>query len=105
MRNLNLDFQLQTKLQMSHAGALVWMLLNEETKGSVADEDVAVIAESNVKRIALHVDGLIGQKPFVVKTLSKMLSKVVGVSGAVIMSDGIAAFVLDMNNVVNEFAG
>ncbi len=34
-----------------------------------------------------------------------MLSKVVGVSGAVIMPDGIAAFVLDMNNVVNDFAG
>ncbi len=79
-------------------------LLNIPTKGSIGYDEVAVIVETNGKRIALHVDELLGQKQFVVKKLSNMLSKAVSVSGAVIMPDGAAVFVLDVNNVVNEFA-
>ncbi len=80
-------------------------LLKIPTNGSVSDDEVAVIVETNGKRVALHVDELLGQKQFVVKKLSEMLSKEDSISGTVIMPDGAAAFVLDVNNVVHEFTG
>ncbi|MCP4691508.1 MAG: chemotaxis protein CheA [Desulfobacterales bacterium] len=75
----------------------------DEERESV--ENVAVIVDAAGERVALRVDELIGQQQFVVKKLSRYLSRAQGVFGAVIMPDGAAAFVLDAANIVHDFHG
>jgi two-component system chemotaxis sensor kinase CheA len=63
-------------------------------------EGVIVIVESEGGKMALRVDGLVGQHQVVIKSLETNYRKVVGVSGATIMGDGRVAMILDVPFIV-----
>lgn len=53
---------------------------------------------------AVIVDDIIGQQQIVIKSLGPELKNIVGVTGAAILSDGRAALILDMSDLVQSFA-
>ncbi|MFC0677045.1 chemotaxis protein CheA [Lysobacter korlensis] len=56
---------------------------------------IAVVVESEGKRLALEVDDLLGQQQFVIKNLETHYRRVPGVSGATILGDGRVALIVD----------
>jgi two-component system, chemotaxis family, sensor kinase CheA len=56
---------------------------------------IAVVVESDGKRLALEVDELLGQQQVVVKNLEANYRRVPGVSGATILGDGRVALIVD----------
>jgi two-component system chemotaxis sensor kinase CheA len=56
---------------------------------------IAVVVESGGRRLALEVDGLLGQQQVVVKNLERNYRRVPGVSGATILGDGRVALIVD----------
>lgn len=60
---------------------------------------IAVVTESEGRRVALTVDALIGQQQVVVKNLEANYRKVDGISGATIMGDGRVALILDIGSL------
>jgi two-component system chemotaxis sensor kinase CheA len=52
------------------------------------------------KRLGLIVDGLVGEKEVVIKSLSRFCRDVPGVSGATILGDGNVALIADVNGLV-----
>ncbi|CAA9314457.1 MAG: Signal transduction histidine kinase CheA [uncultured Lysobacter sp.] len=56
---------------------------------------IAVVVESDGRRIALEVDDLLGQQQFVIKNLETHYRRVAGVSGATILGDGRVALIVD----------
>jgi chemosensory pili system protein ChpA (sensor histidine kinase/response regulator) len=55
-------------------------------------------------RVALQVDGLIGRREIVVKSLGPQLSSVKGLLGATILGDGRVALILDITALVRKAA-
>jgi len=64
--------------------------------GAEAPTPIAVLVESDGRRLALEVDELLGQQQVVVKNLESNYRRVAGVSGATIMGDGHVALILDV---------
>ncbi|MFD0738964.1 chemotaxis protein CheA [Lysobacter koreensis] len=56
---------------------------------------IAVVVESDGRRLALEVDELLGQQQVVVKNLESNYRRVAGVSGATILGDGRVALIVD----------
>jgi two-component system chemotaxis sensor kinase CheA len=56
---------------------------------------IAVVVESDGRRLALEVDDLLGQHQVVVKNLETNYRRVQGVSGATILGDGRVALIID----------
>ncbi|GAB3736045.1 chemotaxis protein CheA [Luteimonas pelagia] len=56
---------------------------------------IAVVVESDGRRLALEVDALLGQQQVVVKNLEHNYRRVPGVSGATILGDGRVALIVD----------
>ena len=52
------------------------------------------------RRIGLAVDGLVGEKEVVIKSLSRFCGEVPGISGATILGDGNVALIADVNGIV-----
>ena len=65
---------------------------------------IAVVTESEGRRVALTVDSLIGQQQVVVKNLEANYRKVDGISGATIMGDGRVALILDIGSLTRRVA-
>lgn len=63
---------------------------------------IAVVVESEGKRIALEVDELIGQQQVVIKNLESNYRKVAGVSGATILGDGRVALIIDADGLAQH---
>jgi len=59
-----------------------------------------VLVNALGKRTGFSVDKVIGQHQTVIKTLSKVLGNVEGISGATILGDGTVALILDVNQLV-----
>ena len=59
-------------------------------------QGIVVILESDGKKAALLVDGLVGQQQVVVKNLESNFRKVAGISGATILGDGGVSLILDV---------
>lgn len=57
------------------------------------------------KRFGLKVDGLIGQKEVVIKSLGSYLGTIEGIAGSTIMGDGTIVMILDINELINKHAG
>jgi len=57
------------------------------------------------KRFGLKVDGLIGQKEVVIKSLGSYLGAIEGIAGSTIMGDGTIVMILDINELINKHAG
>lgn len=71
---------------------------------SAEDEDseglYVVVVGLAEKRLGLIVDGLVGEKEVVIKSLSRFCRDVPGVSGATILGDGNVALIADVNGLV-----
>jgi two-component system chemotaxis sensor kinase CheA len=52
-------------------------------------------------RVGLAVDKIIGQQEIVVKSLSPLVGRPVGVSGATILGDGQVALIVDIPGLIN----
>lgn len=63
--------------------------------GTEAPTPIAVVVESDGRRLALEVDELLGQQQVVVKNLESNYRRVPGVSGATILGDGRVALIID----------
>ena len=63
--------------------------------GAEAPTPIAVVVESDGRRLALEVDELLGQQQVVVKNLESNYRRVPGVSGATILGDGRVALIID----------
>ena len=67
-----------------------------EPKSADPSQGILVILESEGKKAALLVDGLVGQQQVVVKNLESNFRKVAGISGATILGDGGVSLILDV---------
>ena len=63
---------------------------------------IMVVAEAEGGRVALLVDGLLGQRQVVVKNVETHYRKVSDVSGATVMGDGRVALILDVGSLVRR---
>ncbi len=61
---------------------------------------IAVIVESEGRKVALQIDELVGQQQVVIKSLEANYRRVRGVSGATILGDGRVSLILDVAAVV-----
>ena len=52
------------------------------------------------RRVALHVDGLLGRREIVVKPVGPQIASVRGISGATILGDGRVVLIIEMNALV-----
>ncbi|MGN7725651.1 chemotaxis protein CheA [Luteimonas sp. 22616] len=74
--------------------------LPSERSGGEAPARIAVVVESDGRRLALEVDELLGQQQVVVKNLESNYRRVPGVSGATILGDGRVALIVDAGGLV-----
>jgi two-component system chemotaxis sensor kinase CheA len=58
-------------------------------------DGIFIVLDTDVQRVALFVDALLGQHQVVIKSLDVNYRKVAGISGATIMGDGRVALILD----------
>ncbi|GAB2614020.1 chemotaxis protein CheA [Novilysobacter erysipheiresistens] len=63
--------------------------------GAAARPPIAVVVESDGRKLALEVDELLGQQQVVVKNLETNYRRIPGVSGATILGDGRVALIVD----------
>ncbi|GAB2525230.1 chemotaxis protein CheA [Lysobacter humi (ex Lee et al. 2017)] len=63
---------------------------------------IAVVVESDGRRIALEVDELLGQQQVVIKNLETNYRKIAGVSGATILGDGRVALIVDADGLAQH---
>ncbi|TCZ87933.1 chemotaxis protein CheA [Lysobacter sp. N42] len=63
---------------------------------------IAVVVESEGRRIALEVDELLGQQQVVIKNLETNYRKIAGVSGATILGDGRVALIVDADGLAQK---
>lgn len=61
-----------------------------------------LLARSGEQRVALLVDGLIGSREVVIKSLGPVLSTLTGLSGATITGDGSVVLILDLPNLIRH---
>jgi two-component system chemotaxis sensor kinase CheA len=69
------------------------------TESADAPTAIAVVVESDGRRLALEVDELLGQQQVVVKNLESNYRRVPGVSGATILGDGRVALIVDAGSL------
>ncbi|MGQ0530284.1 MAG: chemotaxis protein CheA [Panacagrimonas sp.] len=67
-------------------------------------EALAVIVESEGRKVAVQIDELVGQQQVVIKSLEANYRRVRGVSGATILGDGRVSLILDVAAVVRLFS-
>jgi two-component system chemotaxis sensor kinase CheA len=63
-----------------------------------------VIVQLGSQRVGFVVDNLIGQEEVVIKPLDKLLQGTPGMAGATITSDGHIALILDVPNLLKQYA-
>ncbi len=68
----------------------------------VNDQSYVVIVGLAEQRVGLIVDNLIGEREVVIKSISRFVGDVPGVSGATILGDGNVALIMDVNNVMKQ---
>ena len=76
------------------------------SNGRTKDEQWQYIVVVGVaeKRFGLKVDGLVGQKEVVIKSLGNYLGNIEGIAGSTIMGDGTIVMILDINELINKHA-
>lgn len=72
----------------------------QSREDSAEDGQYVVVVGLAERRIGLAVDGLIGEKEVVIKSLSRFCGDVPGISGATILGDGNVALIADVNGIV-----
>ncbi|MCU7939348.1 MAG: Hpt domain-containing protein [gamma proteobacterium symbiont of Bathyaustriella thionipta] len=88
--------------QFMHLGSVLGVnspiLPGEKNKAPI------LLARSGEHRVAIFVDGLMGSREIVVKSVGPQLSTVKGVTGATILGDGKIALILDLGVLAREGA-
>ena len=73
----------------------------------VADEEVQVpllMTRTGDQRAAIRIDGVVGSREIVVKSVGPQLSSIPGIFGATIMGDGSVVIILDLAPLVRRLA-
>ncbi|OOG28573.1 histidine kinase [Thioalkalivibrio denitrificans] len=89
--------------EVKHLGVLL-----DVSQPHLHAEDImypVLLVRSGDHRIALHVDGLLGSREVVVKSVGPQVAKVRGISGATILGDGRVVLILDVPALVRIGAG
>lgn len=76
------------------------MFAIQSREDSAEDGQYVVVVGLAERRIGLAVDGLVGEKEVVIKSLSRFCGEVPGISGATILGDGNVALIADVNGIV-----
>lgn len=78
--------------------------LKEHYKIKASDqkyEGIYVMVEDDDRQVLLYADELIGEQQVVVKSLSKFIKKVKGLSGFALLGDGSISMILDPSGLIN----
>jgi two-component system chemotaxis sensor kinase CheA len=73
---------------------------NEEKDDNKIWQYVVVVGIAE-KRYGIEVDGLVGQKEVVIKSLGNYFGKIQGIAGSTIMGDGSVVMIVDINELLN----
>jgi len=65
-------------------------------------DGIIIMVESDGREVCLFADEIIGEQQVVVKSLSKFLSKVSGISGCTLLGDGRISLILDPSEMIQE---
>lgn len=76
-------------------------ILKESVKKEESDYQYVVIVGIAEKQIGLEVDGLVGQKEIVIKSLGNLIGKIPGIAGSTILGDGSIILILDIAEIIN----
>jgi len=76
-------------------------LFSIQPQCNALSEGIAVVLEADGKKVALFVDGLVGQQQVVVKNLESNYRKTRGISGATILGDGSVSLILDIASLLH----
>ncbi|MCU7799837.1 MAG: Hpt domain-containing protein [gamma proteobacterium symbiont of Lucinoma myriamae] len=88
--------------QFMHLGTVLGV--NSPSLPSEKSKAPILLARSGEHRVAIYVDGLMGSREIVVKSVGPQLSTVKGVTGATILGDGKIALILDLGVLAREGA-
>ncbi len=69
---------------------------------NVVEDGIIIMVESDGREVCLFADEIIGEQQVVVKSLSKFLNKVRGVSGCTLLGDGRISLILDPSELIHE---
>jgi len=90
------------KYQFMHLGTALG--INQPVLPGEKGKAPILLARSGEHRVALFVDGLMGSREIVVKSVGPQLSTVKGVTGATILGDGKISLILDLGVLAREGA-
>ncbi len=76
-------------------------VLKNNGKKNDGDYQYVVIVGLAEKQIGLEVDGLVGQKEIVIKSLGNLIGKIPGIAGSSILGDGSIILILDVAEIIN----
>lgn len=76
-------------------------VLKNSGKKNDGDYQYVVIVGLAEKQIGLEVDGLVGQKEIVIKSLGNLIGKIPGIAGSSILGDGSIILILDVAEIIN----
>lgn len=76
-------------------------ILKQNGNKNELDYQYVVIVGIAEKQIGLEVDGLVGQKEIVIKSLGNLLGKIPGIAGSSILGDGSIILILDIAEIIN----
>lgn len=74
-------------------------IFNIQSRSNSFEEGILMIVETDLGRVALFVDDLLGQHQVVIKNMESNYRKVPGVSAATIMGDGSVSMILDVSEM------
>ncbi|MFZ1289118.1 MAG: chemotaxis protein CheA [Melioribacteraceae bacterium] len=78
------------------------ILYHSDTLQQKSDYQFVVVIGLAEKRYGIKVDGLIGQKEIVIKSLGKYLGNIEGIAGSTIMGDGKVVMIADIAEIINK---
>lgn len=79
----------------------LWDVFGIEPDSKNIENNLLVVVESGLQKIALVVDDLLVQQQVVIKSIEKNYQKTRGISGASILGDGRVSLILDIMDVVD----
>ncbi len=78
------------------------LLYHSDTLQNESQFQFVVVIGLAEKRYGIKVDGLIGQKEIVIKSLGKYLGNIEGIAGSTIMGDGKVVMIVDIAELINK---
>lgn len=79
-------------------------IAKDTPEGGEVNQHYVVIVGIAEHRLGLIVDGLIGEREVVIKSLSRICETTAGLSGATILGDGSVALIVDVNALASQIS-